>query len=117
MPVIFEKSRCGRSAYAMPRWELEDADPIPAALCNDGVDLVEAGEVDIVRHYTALSRMNFGVDTGMYPLGSCTMKYNPKVNERAASLPGFTGLHPLASADLSQAPLRCSMSCRSTSRR
>lgn len=105
MPVIFEKSRCGRSAYAMPRWELEDADPIPAALCSDGVDLVEVGEVDIVRHYTALSRMNFGVDTGMYPLGSCTMKYNPKVNERAAALSGFTGLHPLASAGLSQGAL------------
>lgn len=105
MPVIFEKSRCGRSAYSLPRWELDDADPIPSALCNDGVDMVEVSEVDIVRHYTALSRMNFGVDTGMYPLGSCTMKYNPKVNERAASLPGFTSLHPLSSPVLSQGAL------------
>ncbi len=105
MPVIFEKSRCGRSAYALPNWELEDADPIPSGLCNDGVDLVEVGEVDIVRHYTALSRMNFGVDTGMYPLGSCTMKYNPKINERAASLQGFTSLHPLSSPALSQGAL------------
>ncbi|HSV98429.1 MAG TPA: aminomethyl-transferring glycine dehydrogenase subunit GcvPB [Spirochaetota bacterium] len=105
MPVIFEKSRCGRSAYAMPSWQLEETDPIPAALCNDGVDLVEVGEVDIVRHYTALSRMNFGVDTGMYPLGSCTMKYNPKVNERVASLSGFTSLHPLSSPALAQGAL------------
>jgi len=67
--------------------------------------MVEVSEVDIVRHYTALSRMNFGVDTGMYPLGSCTMKYNPKVNERAASLPGFTSLHPLSSPALSQGAL------------
>ena len=105
MPVIFEKSGCGRSAYPMPEWKLDDADPIPPELLNDGVDLVEAGELDIVRHYTALSRMNFGVDTGMYPLGSCTMKYNPKINERVAALPGFTGLHPLASRGLSQGAL------------
>ncbi len=105
MPVIFERSRCGRSAYAVPSWKLADTDPIPAAMCNDGVDLLEVGEVDIVRHYTALSRMNFGVDTGMYPLGSCTMKYNPKINERVAALPGFTSLHPLSSPALSQGSL------------
>ena len=59
------------------------------------LDLPEVSEVDVVRHYTNLSQMNFGVDTGFYPLGSCTMKYNPKINEEIANMPGFTGLHPL----------------------
>ena len=59
-------------------------------LLRDDVDLPEVAEVDLVRHYTALSRRNFGVDIGFYPLGSCTMKYNPKINEDVARLPGFT---------------------------
>ncbi len=59
------------------------------------LDLPEVSEVDVVRHYTNLSQMNFGVDTGFYPLGSCTMKYNPKVNEQVASIPAFQGTHPL----------------------
>lgn len=61
--------------------------------------LPEVSEVDVVRHYTNLSQMNFGVDTGFYPLGSCTMKYNPKINEEIASMPAFTGLHPLQPAE------------------
>ena len=69
---------------------------LPAGLLRtSGLGLPEVSEVDVVRHYTNLSQMNFGVDTGFYPLGSCTMKYNPKINEEIASLPGFTGLHPL----------------------
>ncbi len=69
---------------------------IPSALSRKApLDLPQVSEVDVVRHYTNLSQMNFGVDTGFYPLGSCTMKYNPKVNEQVASLPEFTGTHPL----------------------
>ena len=63
------------------------------------LDLPEVSEVDVVRHYTNLSQMNFGVDTGFYPLGSCTMKYNPKINEEIAAMPGFAGLHPLQPAE------------------
>ncbi|HNX60415.1 MAG TPA: aminomethyl-transferring glycine dehydrogenase subunit GcvPB, partial [Spirochaetota bacterium] len=68
-------------SYVQPDVEIS----IPDELLNDGVDLPSVGEVDVVRHYTKLSTMNFGVDSGMYPLGSCTMKYNPRINERAAS--------------------------------
>jgi glycine dehydrogenase subunit 2 len=80
---------------------------IPADLAKqEGPDLPEVSEVDVVRHFTRLSRRNFGVDIGFYPLGSCTMKYNPKVNEDIASLPGFTSIHPLQPADDAQGVLR-----------
>lgn len=68
------------------------------------LDLPELGEVDLVRHYTNLSRRNFGVDNGFYPLGSCTMKYNPKINEEVAQL--FNDVHPLLDADMCQGSLR-----------
>jgi len=74
-------------------------------MCRKNLDLPDVGEVDVVRHYTELSRMNFGVDTGMYPLGSCTMKHNPKINDRVASLNGFTDQHPLAGDSLSEGSL------------
>jgi len=81
-------------------WSLPDLDVPEVAIPSDHAratapDLPEVGEVDLVRHYTALSQMNYGLDTGMYPLGSCTMKYNPKVAEAVAALPGFQRLHPL----------------------
>ncbi len=66
----------------------------------------DLSEVDVVRHYTRLSQWNFGVDSGMYPLGSCTMKYNPKINEKQASRPGFAAAHPLLPPELSQGALR-----------
>ncbi len=106
MKTIFESSRHGRRAFTVPRVEIADSDPIPAEYLNDGIDLVEVSEVDAVRHYTALSRANFGVDVGMYPLGSCTMKYNPKINERLASLDGFASLHPMLPASMQQGALR-----------
>ncbi len=106
MAVIFEKSEPGKSAFRVPGWDVPDSDPIPGEYLNDGVDLIEVSEVDVVRHYTALSRMNFGVDAGMYPLGSCTMKYNPKINERLASRDDFAALHPLCGDGLSQGALQ-----------
>ena len=72
---------------------------------RDDLDLPEVAEIDLVRHYTNLSRRNFGVDLGFYPLGSCTMKYNPKINENVAALPGFTGLHPEAPGAFAQGNL------------
>lgn len=96
MKTIFESGKKGKTGFAVPGWDVPDSDPIPAAYCNTGVDLIDVSEVDVVRHYTNLSRTNFGVDSGMYPLGSCTMKYNPKVNEKYATLGGFADLHPLA---------------------
>ena len=96
--LIFELSREGRYAYTLPENDVRETDIkklIPENLLRDeDVQLPEVSEIDVVRHYTLLSNKNYGVDTGFYPLGSCTMKYNPKVNEDMASLPGFTSLHP-----------------------
>ena len=85
--LIFELSQPGRCGYSLPenRWE-ETCEGLPAALRRGGeARLPEVSEPDVVRHYTNLSNMNFGVDTGFYPLGSCTMKYNPKINDRLAN--------------------------------
>lgn len=94
--LIFELSKPGRSGYSLPENEFGKAAEMPEALARkSALRLPEVSEVDVVRHYTNLSQMNFGVDTGFYPLGSCTMKYNPKINEEIAAMPGFLGLHPL----------------------
>ena len=94
--LIFELSRSGRTAYSLR--EAKVGVQLPDSLARkEAPVLPEVSEVDVVRHYTNLSQMNFGVDTGFYPLGSCTMKYNPKINEEIASLPAFAGVHPLQS--------------------
>lgn len=94
--LIFEKSVPGRRGLTLPESDVPvQADIRPDLLRDKPAELPEGSELDVVRHFTELSRRNFGVDTGFYPLGSCTMKYNPKINERVASLPGFAELHPL----------------------
>ena len=94
--LIFELSKPGRSGYSLPENEFGKAAEMPESLARkSALGLPEVSGVDVVRHYTNLSQMNFGVDTGFYPLGSCTMKYNPKINEEIAAMPGFLGLHPL----------------------
>ncbi|MCR4424783.1 MAG: aminomethyl-transferring glycine dehydrogenase subunit GcvPB [Firmicutes bacterium] len=97
-PLIFELSAPGRAAVDLPQPDVPTSDLstlFPAkSLRVDPPGLPEVSEVDVVRHFVNLSQLNHAVDTGFYPLGSCTMKYNPKVNEDAARLPGFTGLHP-----------------------
>jgi glycine dehydrogenase subunit 2 len=92
-PLIFELSRPGRCAAALPQLDVPFAD-LPAGLVRDDLPLPEVSEPDLIRHYTRLSQLNYGVDTGFYPLGSCTMKYNPKINEELARLPGLTDIHP-----------------------
>lgn len=104
-PLLFEKGKKGRSGISLPRRDVEPA-PLEDGLTGEGPDFPDLSEVEIIRHYTHLSTWNFGVDTGMYPLGSCTMKYNPKTNEKQASLPGFAGAHPLLPAALSQGALK-----------
>ncbi|MGH7277911.1 MAG: aminomethyl-transferring glycine dehydrogenase subunit GcvPB [Candidatus Rokuibacteriota bacterium] len=98
--LIFELSSPGRMAYSLPDGDVpvgETATLIPKQfLRSEAPALPEVSEFDIVRHYSRLSQMNYGVDTHFYPLGSCTMKYNPKINEDMARLPGFGRLHPLA---------------------
>ena len=97
--LIFEKGASGRRAATMPSMDVPAELPesmIPSHLLRtEPAPLPEVSEIEVVRHYTRLSQRNFGVDTGFYPLGSCTMKYNPKINEDMATLPGFARIHPL----------------------
>ena len=99
-PLLFERSRPGRRGAVVEPPGVPAADPaeeIDPALLRDEVEgLPELSELDVVRHFTRLSQWNYGIDLGMFPLGSCTMKYNPRANERIAALPGLAHLHPLA---------------------
>ncbi|MBQ1912654.1 MAG: aminomethyl-transferring glycine dehydrogenase subunit GcvPB [Bacteroidales bacterium] len=105
--LIFELSKKGRVGYSLPVNRFPAAPELPHELQRAAAPaLPEVSEPDVVRHYTNLSQMNFGVDTGFYPLGSCTMKYNPKINEEVAALPGFAGLHPLMHAGLTKGALK-----------
>jgi glycine dehydrogenase subunit 2 len=108
--LIFELSSPGRVAYSLPEPDVDveaARGRIPAPyLRREPPDLPEVSEPDVVRHYTRLSQMNYALDTHFYPLGSCTMKYNPRINEDVARLPGFARLHPLAPDVLSQGALR-----------
>jgi glycine dehydrogenase subunit 2 len=103
--LVYEKTVPGRTAYTLPRHDLPVPE-IPAALARqEPARLPEVSEPELVRHFTALTTRNFGVDTGFYPLGSCTMKHNPRVNEVVVRLPGFADLHPLQEEDGSQGAL------------
>ncbi len=104
-PLLWERGKKGRSGYSMPPRDVPSS-PLDRSLTGNGPDFPDVSEVEVVRHYTRLSTWNFGVDTGMYPLGSCTMKYNPKTNERQASLPGLASAHPLLPGFLSQGALQ-----------
>jgi len=97
-PLIFEKSKRGRRGCSLPECDVEKENLeklIPKKyLRQSGLGLPQVSEPDLVRHFVRLSQQNMGIDTHFYPLGSCTMKYNPKVNEDIANLPGFTRVHP-----------------------
>src|SRR3989304_803878 len=109
-PLIFEKSRSGRRAYQLPRLDVEKKkveEIIPAKyLRAKPARLPEVSELELVRHYTELSHRNMSIDTNFYPLGSCTMKYNPKINEKCASLGGFAQLHPMQPVETVQGMLQ-----------
>lgn len=108
-PLVFELSREGRRSWSLPEADVEAPELdelIPAEHRRTSApDLPEVSERDLVRHYTRLSQRNWAIDVGAYPLGSCTMKYNPKASEQAAALPGFAQLHPFAPDDLVQGAL------------
>ena len=107
--LIFNLSSPGRRGYSLPARDVPEAPlegALPPGLARGAVDgFPELTEVGLVRHFTRLSTWNYGVDTGMYPLGSCTMKYNPKLNEAAARMPGFAALHPLTPDEAAQGAL------------
>jgi glycine dehydrogenase subunit 2 len=105
MKLIFEKSQPGRRGGELPRYELPPAH-VPGELRRTKpARLPELAEPELLRHFTELSTRNFGIDTGFYPLGSCTMKYNPRVNERIVMAPGFRDLHPYQEEDAAQGAL------------
>jgi glycine dehydrogenase subunit 2 len=108
--LIFEKSKPGRIAYSLPTCDVPEVDlkdKVPAHfLREEPAELPEVSELQLVRHYTSLSRKNYSVDTGFYPLGSCTMKYNPKINEDVAQLDGFSRIHPYQPEETVQGALQ-----------
>ena len=106
-PTLFERSRPGRGGGKIPHPPKDALDRLPAeARRSTPPALPEMNEPDVVRHYVNLSQLNHAVDTGFYPLGSCTMKFNPKLNEWAARLPGFADLHPMAPDEVAQGTLQ-----------
>jgi glycine dehydrogenase subunit 2 len=103
-PTLYEMSVSGRSGVTLPECDVEEM-PLPAHLVRSGNGMPDLSELQVVRHFLRLSQRNFGVDSGFYPLGSCTMKYNPKINEQIVRLPGFSSIHPLQPAATVQGAL------------
>ncbi|MFN2354688.1 MAG: aminomethyl-transferring glycine dehydrogenase subunit GcvPB [Desulfopila sp.] len=104
-PLLWEKGKKGRNGMSVAQTDVPSA-PLPEGLAGEAVDFPDLSEVDVVRHYTRLSQWNYGVDTGMYPLGSCTMKYNPKINEKQAASPVIAMAHPLLDEHYCQGTLQ-----------
>jgi glycine dehydrogenase subunit 2 len=105
MQTIFSFHKKGKNKYSIPACDPIQVDEIPQSMLRDDLTLVDVSEVDVVRHYRKLSSLNFGVDNGMYPLGSCTMKYNPKINDVVAMLPQFAMQHPATIEETGQGAL------------
>jgi glycine dehydrogenase subunit 2 len=103
-PTVFDLSTLGRQGIRFPEPDVPRTD-LPEGLTRNILALPELSEMDVIRHFTRLSQLNHGVDTGFYPLGSCTMKYNPKINEVTARLPGFAHIHPLQPIETVQGAL------------
>ena len=104
-PLLWERGSKGRTGMSIPASDVPAAD-IDPALVGAEVDFPDLSEVDVVRHYTRLSQWNYSVDSGLYPLGSCTMKYNPRTNERQAATPALAAAHPMLADELGQGALR-----------
>ncbi|MBC8647655.1 MAG: aminomethyl-transferring glycine dehydrogenase subunit GcvPB [Thermoanaerobaculia bacterium] len=104
--MVFERSGKGKVGYSLPPLDVPESTAIPPALLRGEIaGETEVSEVEIARHFTRLSRLNFSIDQGLYPLGSCTMKHNPRINEEMARLPGFAASHPLAPEETVQGAL------------
>jgi len=107
-PLLINKGKPGRIGTSLPPWDevRQASDLLPEGMVRDELRLPELSEPEVIRHYVRLSQMNYGTDSGIYPLGSCTMKYNPKINDRLASHPTLTRMHPLQPEDTVQGVLR-----------
>lgn len=105
-PLVFERSGQGKVGYSLPPLDVPDVTAIPRELRREEIaGETEITEVEVARHFTRLSKLNFSIDQKLYPLGSCTMKHNPRINEEVARLPGFAAVHPLAPEEVSQGTL------------
>ena len=105
-PLLFERSTPGKRAWLLPPTTVPTSQSLPSELLRQHTpQLPELAEIDLVRHFTKLSTRNHGVDSGFYPLGSCTMKYNPKINEDLAASTLLQGLHPSTPSNLTQGTL------------
>jgi len=109
MELIFELSRSGRKGYRLPALDVEEtelSETVPSEYLREDLNLPELSELDVVRHFTRLSQLNYAVDTTMVPLGSCTMKYNPRIGEEISTNPRFSDVHPLTPEDFIQGTLK-----------
>lgn len=105
-PLIFELSSPGRIGFSLPEVAMDEAPELDAALTRQTLDMPEVSEIDVTRHFVRLSQKNYGIDIGFYPLGSCTMKYNPKVHEDVAIMPGWAHIHPYQDPECVQGALQ-----------
>src|SRR6185295_3318534 len=105
-PLLSELSRPGAPGHQLPALDVPDVDDLGGQVLRPQLSLPEVGELDVVRHFTHLAQRNFSIDAVFYPLGSCTMKYNPRVNEDVARLPGIAHIHPLQPDETVQGALR-----------
>ena len=105
-PLLSELSRPGAPGHQLPALDVPDVDDLGGQVLRSELRLPEVGELDVVRHFTHLAQRNFSIDAVFYPLGSCTMKYNPRVNEDVARLPGIAHVHPLQPDETVQGALR-----------
>src|SRR5215207_8324530 len=103
-PLIYELSKPDRRGVRFPQPDVPVTD-LPQELLRDDLDWPEVSEIDVIRHYTRVSQKNHAIDINIYPLGSCTMKYNPKINEAVARYPGFAQIHPYQDPDTVQGAL------------
>ena len=112
-PLLSELSRHGTPGHELPALDVPEADDFGGQVLRSDLRLPELGELDVIRHFTHLAQRNFSIDSGFYPLGSCTMKYNPRVNEDVARLPGIAHVHRCSPMRPSRAPCALCSSCKS----
>ncbi len=105
-PLIFEMSSPGRIGFSLPQVDMDEAPELDFSLMRQELDMPEVSEIDVTRHFVRLSQKNYGIDIGFYPLGSCTMKYNPKVHEDVSIMPGWAHIHPYQPVDCVQGALQ-----------
>src|SRR6266513_5443952 len=105
-PLIFDLASPGRTGFSLPEVDMDEAPQLDPNLTRQELDLPEVSEIDVTRHFVRLSQKNYSIDTGFYPLGSCTMKYNPKVHEDVAIMPGWAQIHPYQPEETVQGALQ-----------